>query len=110
MDQEWSPQLEGLAIAHQLAAAKYDGIVNDNEDARLFDCGHGRDTSLEPEVLSRVSNYLLKGLAEDRPQVHAKWPLERRDGELLEERRKGCGRHFVNADRLRGQVQHCAVC
>ena len=67
MDQEQRPQLEGFAVAHELAASEDDGIVDDNEDARLLDRGHGGHASLEPEVFGGEANHLLKGLVEERP-------------------------------------------
>lgn len=37
VDQEERPQLEGLAVAHQLPATKDYNVVNDDEDTRLLE-------------------------------------------------------------------------
>lgn len=67
VDQEERAQLEGLAVAHKLATAEDDGVVDDNEDAGLLQSGHGRLAGNESEVLGRVAGDGLKGLAEDGP-------------------------------------------
>jgi len=67
VDQEQRLQLERLAVAHQLATAKDDGVVNDNEDARLLNRRHGRLAGHEAEDLRGVSDDGLEGLAEDWP-------------------------------------------
>lgn len=67
MDQEERLQLEGLAIAHQLATAEDDGVVDDDEDARLLERRHWCLAGHEAEILCWVSHDGLEGLAEDGP-------------------------------------------
>ena len=67
VDQEERPQLEWLAVAHELATSENYGIVDNNEDAGLLDRRHGRNTGLEAKVLGRIADDGLKGLAEDGP-------------------------------------------
>lgn len=67
VDQEERPQLEWLAVAHELAAPENNGIVDDDEDAGLLDRRHGRNAGLEAKVLGGIADDGLKGLAEDGP-------------------------------------------
>lgn len=67
VNQEKRAQLEGLAVAHELATAEDDGVVDDDEDAGLLESGHGRLAGDEFEVFGRVADDGLKGLAEDGP-------------------------------------------
>lgn len=84
MDEEKGPQLERLAVPHHFATTKNDNIVQCDENGGLLKGRHGRDTGHEAEVVGRVANNLLEGLVEDRPEVDAKRPVQRRDPELDE--------------------------
>ena len=93
VDQEKSAQLEGLAVAHHLAAAEDDKIVEGNEDASLL---KGRQRCLarnEAEVISRIASDLLEDLVEDGPEMNAKGAVNGRHGQLPEQRHGRCGRH-----------------
>ena len=50
VDQEERLELEGLAVAHELAATEDDGVVDDDEDTRLLERRHGRDALVEVKV------------------------------------------------------------
>ena len=67
VDQEESPELERFAIAHQLATTKDDGIVDDDEDARLLQCRHRCLAGDESEILGRIAREQLEALAEVGP-------------------------------------------
>lgn len=67
MDEEQSFELEGLTAAHQLAATKDDHVVNDDEDGGRLESRHGSLKRNKLELLSRISNNSLPGLAEDGP-------------------------------------------
>ena len=67
MDQEECPQLERLAVAHQLPAAKDNGIIDDDEDAGLLQGGHGCAARYELKVVGGIASDGLEGLAEDWP-------------------------------------------
>lgn len=67
VDEEERLKLEFVSFAHPLATTENDNVVADNEDARLFEGGHGRDAGLKLELAGRISNDSLPGLAKDRP-------------------------------------------
>lgn len=67
VDQEERLELERFAVTHDLAATKDDGIVDDNEDGSRLEGRHRRLERHELELLSRVSDDGLPGLAEYRP-------------------------------------------
>lgn len=60
-------QHEALPRAHDFATTQNDHIVEDDEDARLLQGGHGRDTSLKAELAGRVADEELEDLVEDGP-------------------------------------------
>ena len=67
VDQEERPQLEWLAVAHELATPENNGIVDDDENASLLDRRHRCTTCLEAKVLGGIANDGLESLAEDGP-------------------------------------------
>jgi hypothetical protein len=67
MDQEELLQLERFPVAHKLPTTKDDGVVDDNEDARLLKRRHRRLPRHKSEILGRVTDNCLEGLAEDGP-------------------------------------------
>lgn len=67
VDQEESLKLEGLTVAHELAATENDGVVDDNEDGCRLEGGHGCLERDKLELLSGIANNHLPALAEDGP-------------------------------------------
>lgn len=67
VDQKEGLQLEGFAVAHELPPAEYDSVVDDDEDAGLLKRRHGGFARNKSEVLGRVADDSLEGLAEDGP-------------------------------------------
>lgn len=88
-------ELERLPAAHPLPAAEDYDVVDDHEDGRLLQRGHGRLARHELELIGRVAGDVLEGLVEDGPQVDAEGPVERGDWQGLEESRRSCTRHGV---------------
>lgn len=71
VDLEQEVELEGLTPAHQLATAKDDNVVCDEEGRAALE---GRERSLalhEAEILGLVASDGLECLLEDRPQLDA---------------------------------------
>lgn len=67
VDEEERLELEGLAVAHQLSAAKDDEVVDDDEDGRRLQSGHGSPKGHELEVIGRVANDGREELVKDGP-------------------------------------------
>lgn len=67
VDEEERLELEWLAVAHGLATTKDDGVVDDDEDGRRLERRHGRLEGHKLEVIGRVADDGLEGLAEDGP-------------------------------------------
>lgn len=86
VDEEQRLELEGLAVAHVLAAAKDDGVVDDNEDGGRLEGRHGGLERHKLELVGRVAGDGSPGLVEDGPQVDAKGAIDRRHGDLFEKR------------------------
>lgn len=83
VDKEERLELEGLAVAHQLATTKDDGIVDDDEDGCRLEGRHGRLERNELEFIDGVADDSGPCLVEDRPQVDAERAIDRWPGELL---------------------------
>lgn len=105
VDEEKALELERLAVPHQRATTKDDDVVQDDEDARLLERRHGRDASLEAEVVGRVAHDGCPRLVEDGPQRDAERPVEGR-GPDLEQRPAGDGRRLGDHGRFHFHV-HC---
>jgi hypothetical protein len=67
VDEEERLELEGLAVAHQLSAAKDNEVVDDDEDGRRLQGGHGSLKRHELEVIGRVANDGREQLVKDGP-------------------------------------------
>lgn len=67
VDEEERLELEGLPVAHQLAATKDDDVVDDDEDGGRLERRHWGLKGNELEFLGRESNNGLPGLAENGP-------------------------------------------
>lgn len=67
VDEEERLELERLAVAHQLSAAKDDEVVDDDEDGRRLQGGHGSLERHELEVIGRVANNGREELVKDGP-------------------------------------------
>ena len=67
VDEEERLELEGLAVAHQLSTAEDDEVVDDDEDGRRLERGHGRLEGHELEVIGRVANDGRPELVKDGP-------------------------------------------
>lgn len=90
VDEEERLELEGLAVAHEGAAAKDDGIVDDDEDGRRLEGGHGRLKGHKLELVDGVADDGRPGLVKDGPEVDAKGAIHGGNGQLLEERSHCC--------------------
>lgn len=67
VDEEERLELKGLAVAHQLSAAEDDEVVNDDEDGRRLQRGHGSLKGHKLEVIGRVANDGREELVKDGP-------------------------------------------
>lgn len=87
VDEEQSLELEGLAVAHESATTKDDGIVDDDEDGGRLEGRHGRLKGNKLELGGRVTDDGRPSLVEDGPQVDAKGAIHGGHGKLLKKRR-----------------------
>jgi hypothetical protein len=85
VDQEQGLELEGLTVAHELAASKDDGIVDDNEDRSGLQSRHRSLEWDEFEFAGRVADNGSPGLVKDRPQMDAKGAVEGWQRNLLQD-------------------------
>lgn len=92
VDEEERLELESRAVDHQLATAKDDGVVDDDEDGSRLESRHGRLEGHEAEVIGRVAQEGGPCLVEDGPEVNAKGAVDRWQRELLV-KGSGCSRH-----------------
>lgn len=67
VDEEERLELERLAVAHQLSTAKDDEVIDDDEDGRRLQSGHGSLERHELEVIGRVANNGREELVKDGP-------------------------------------------
>ena len=79
---EEKAQFERLALAHQLPAAEDYNVVCDERNSARLECGERCLARDEAEVLRLVADNGLKGLLENRPELQAERPIERRRAEL----------------------------
>lgn len=93
VDEEERLQLEGLAVAHERAATEDDAVVDDDEDGRRLERGHGRLEGDELEVSHGVTRDGGPCLVEYGPQVDAEGAVDGGQRQLLEEGGRGCRRH-----------------
>src|SRR5690242_21677445 len=82
VDLEQEVELERLAATHQLATAKDDDIVCNEEGCAALECGEGRFAGDEAEILGLVSSDGLESLLEDGPQRDTEGAVQRRDAHL----------------------------
>lgn len=94
VNQEQGLELEGLAVAHQLATTKDDRVVDDDEDRSRLEGRHGRLERHKLELLGWVADTSGPCLVEDRPQMDAEGTIERRQRQLLVERGGSGGSHY----------------
>lgn len=85
VDEEQALELEGLAVAHQLATTEDDAVVDDDEDGSRLEGRHGRLERDELELFGRVAHAGGPCLVENGPEVNAEGAIERRQRELLVE-------------------------
>lgn len=83
VDEEQRLELEGLAVAHQLATAEDDDVVDDDEDGARLEGRQGRLKRHKLELIGRVAEDGGPCLVEDGPQVDAEGAVERRQRQLL---------------------------
>lgn len=67
VNQEECLELEGLAVAHELAATENNDVVQDDENARLLKSGHGRLPGDEAELADWVAGEKGPDFVKDRP-------------------------------------------
>lgn len=77
VDEEERLELEGLTVAHELAASKNDDVVDDDEDGRGLECRHGRLEGDELELAGGISHHSRPCLVEDGPEMDSKGAVER---------------------------------
>lgn len=67
VDQEDLLELEFVLLAHVFSTSQDDDVVNEDENSRLLQCGHGRDTGLETKLAGWVADAQLESLVKDGP-------------------------------------------
>lgn len=88
---EEEAELEGRAIAHELATSEDYNVVCEENDGACLDVRDGGLAGDELELVGGIADDLFEGFVEDGPQGEAKGTVERGDAILYPVRGLHCG-------------------